>query len=81
MSQKRLSMRKIEEILRLKFEKGLTHREIARSCGVSAATVSDYVLRARLAGLRWPLPGGMNQEELEERLFPACAKQTGREIA
>jgi DNA-binding transcriptional regulator LsrR (DeoR family) len=51
MSQKRLSMRKIEEKLRLKFQKGLTHLEIARSCAVSAATVSDYVLRARLAGL------------------------------
>lgn len=81
MSQKRLSMRKIEEILRLKFEKGLTHREIARSCGVSAATISDYVMRAKLAGLSWPLPEGLSEEALEERLFPACAKQTGREIS
>jgi len=81
MSQKRLSMRKIEEILRLKFEKGLTHREIARSCGVSPATVSDYVMRAKVAGLRWPLPERMGEEEVEERLFPACAKQTSREIA
>ncbi len=74
-------MRKIEEVLRLKFEKGLTHREIARSCGISAATVSDYVMRAKVAGLSWPLPEGMSEEEVEERLFPACAKQTGREIA
>ena len=81
MAQKRLSMRKIEEVLRLKFEKGLTHREIARSCGISAATVSDYVMRAKVAGLSWPLPEGMSEEEVEERLFPACAKQTGREIA
>jgi transposase len=81
MSQKRLSMRKIEEILRLKFKKGLTHREIARSCALSAATVSDYVMRAKLAGLSWPLPEGVSEEDLEERLFPACAKQTGREIA
>jgi transposase len=81
MSQKRLSMRKIEEILRLKYGKGLTHREIARSCGVSPATISDYVMRAKLAGLSWPLPEGLSEEELEERLFPACAQQIDREIA
>ncbi len=81
MSQKRLSMRKIEEILRLKYGKGLPHREIARSCGVSAATISDYVMRAKLAGLSWPLPEGLSEGEVEERLFPACAQQTGREIA
>jgi len=33
MSQASISMRKIEEILRLKYEVGLTHREIAQSCG------------------------------------------------
>ncbi len=81
MPQGRLSMRKIEEILRLKYGKRLTHRKIARSCGVSAATVSDYVMRAKLAGLSWPLPEGLSEEELEARLFPVYAQQTGREIA
>jgi hypothetical protein len=56
MAQVRLSMRKIEEILRLKYEAGLTHREIARSCVVSASTVSEYITHARAAGLSWPLP-------------------------
>jgi DNA-binding transcriptional regulator LsrR (DeoR family) len=51
MAQVRLSMRKIEEILRLKYEVGLTHREIARSCAVSASTVSEYIIHARAAGL------------------------------
>lgn len=74
-------MRKIEEILRLKYGVGLTHREIAGSCAVSAATVSDYVTRAQAAGLSWPLPVELSGEELEERLFPASAQQTGREIA
>jgi hypothetical protein len=74
-------MRKIEEVLRLKYGKGLSHRGIGRSCGVSAATTSDYVMRAKFAGLSWPLPEGLSEEELEERLFPACGQQTGREIA
>jgi DNA-binding transcriptional regulator LsrR (DeoR family) len=53
MSQERLSMRKIEEILRLKYEAGLTHRAIAQSCSVSPSTVSEYVTHAKAAGLSW----------------------------
>ena len=51
MVQASISLRKIEEILRLKFEIGLTHRAIAKSCGVSTSTVSEYVTHAKAAGL------------------------------
>ena len=51
MSQERLSMRKIEEILRLKYEVGLSHRAIAQSCSASASTGSEYVTHAKAAGL------------------------------
>ena len=51
MAQASLSMQKIEEILRLKFEVRLTHRAIAQSCGVSTSTVSEYVTHAKAAGL------------------------------
>ena len=80
MSQKRLSMRKIEEILRLKYEAGLSHRAIARSCGVSASTVSEYVTHAKAAGLSWPLPTGLSGEALEARLFPKQAPTSNRHI-
>jgi transposase len=73
-------MRKIEEILRLKYEARLTHRAIAQSCAVSAGTVSDYITRAKAAGLRWPLPEGVSGEALEALLFPIQAS-AGREIA
>jgi len=56
MTQASLSMRKIEEILRLKFQVGLSHRAIAKSCHVSSSTVSAYVTCAKAAGLSWPLP-------------------------
>lgn len=59
MAQKRLSMRKIEEILRLKYEKKLTHRAIAQACSVSSSTVSEYITHAKAAGLSWPLPEGL----------------------
>ena len=79
MAQASLSMRKIEEILRLKFEVGLTHREIAQSCGVSTSTVSEYSTHAKAAGLSWPLPEGMTTEQLEAHLFPAKGS-CGRKI-
>ena len=71
MSQKRLSMRKIRELLRLKYELGRSHREIATSLGIANSTVSDYVRRASAAGFSWPLPEGLDDAALEAALFPA----------
>ena len=70
MAQKGLSMRKIEEILRLKWEKGLSNRAIAKSCRISAGSVSNYIQRATVAGLSWPLPEDLGAEDLEALLFP-----------
>ena len=71
MSQKRLSMRKIRELLRLKHELGRSHREIAGSLGIANSTVSDYARRAAAAGFTWPLPEGLDDGALEAALFPA----------
>ena len=73
MPAKRLSMRKIKEVLRLKFELGLGHRQIARSCGINHGTVGDYIRRAEAAGVEWPLPEGVDESGLEARLFPPRA--------
>ena len=70
MAQRRLSMRKTAEILRLKYEAGLTNREIARSCGVGRATVSNYLKRVGKADIGWPIPEGIDEEQLQELLFP-----------
>ena len=70
MARERLSMRKTTEILRLKHEAGLTNRQIARSCGVTHTTVANYLERVGNAGLGWPLPEGLDEERLQELLFP-----------
>ena len=62
-------MRQIQEILRLKHQHQLSVREIARSCGLPASTVGDYVKRAEAAGLGWPLPDGLTEEQLIQRLL------------
>lgn len=69
MARTRLSMRKIREVLRLKAS-GLSYRAIARVCLIGKETVREYLGRAAEAGLTWPLPEGLSEEELERRLFP-----------
>ena len=71
MARKTIVMRQVIEILRLKYQHQLSVREIARSCGIAASTVGDYLQRAETAQLTWPLPEGLGEPELEQRLFAA----------
>ncbi len=52
----RLSMRKIREVLRLRFEAGLCGRQIAASLRMARSTVGEYERRFAAAGLGWPRP-------------------------
>lgn len=80
MPQERLSMRKIHEVLRLKWESKLSNRSIAHSCGISPTTVSEYVRRAQAAGLSWPLPDALDEDQLYQMLFPKPAPPSERVI-
>jgi transposase len=64
-------MRRIREVLRQRWECGLSERIVAMSCSLARSTVAKYVERAHEAGLGWPLPEGLTDEELERRLFRA----------
>ena len=75
MSAKRLSMRKIREVLRLKYELGFTHRTIAKALRVAVGTVSEYLAKAKKGGLSWPLPEELSDGELEAGLFPPPGQQ------
>ena len=47
-------MRQVKEVLRLRFELGLAHREIALAVGLGKTAVSDYVARCRGSSRRPP---------------------------
>jgi transposase len=66
-------MRKIKEVIRLKFEADLSHDRIAAATGVSKGTVTKYLQRAREVGLDWPLPEAMDDAQLQALLFSARA--------
>ena len=72
MPTERLTMRRIRDVLRLKFGQGLSERAIAVSLGLGKGSVGTYVRRAGRAGLSWPLPEGLDDDSLELLLFPAA---------
>ena len=80
MPAKRLSMRKIREVLRLKFECKLSNREIAQSCSTGHSTIGDYLLRASAAGLSWPISKDINDADLEKLLFPSATGTSKRNM-
>lgn len=69
MATERVPMRKIREILRLKWVAQRSHREIARSLGVSAGAVGSAVGRARARGLTWTAVEALTDDALERTLY------------
>ena len=65
-------MRKIKEVLRLKFEAALTHERISGATGMSKGAVTKYLQRAAEAGIGWPLAPEMDDGALQALLFPAA---------
>jgi|GEM_PF-2857403 len=79
-------MRKIKEVLRLKWDKDPSNRQIAKAGGISRSTVSDYLRRAIQASLGWNThaiyltadralrwtTGGSGFRSTGERPFPAA---------
>lgn len=69
MPGERLSMRKVREVLRLKYVCGASVRTIARSVGIGRTTVAEYLRRTSVIGITWPVPAEVDDAELERRLF------------
>ena len=63
-------MRKIRETLRLHHDNDLGQRPIARCLNISRTTVGDYLNRANIAGVSWPLPESLTDQQLYSLLFP-----------
>lgn len=74
-------MRKIKEVLRLFHECGLSNRKIAQVCNISRPTVQEYVMRANVSGLSWPLPEELSDQQIEQKLYPeTTTKHSAKEL-
>jgi hypothetical protein len=76
MPAERLSMRKVREVLRLKYACGASVRTIARSVGVGRTTVAEYLRRTAVIGITWPVPVEIDDAALERRLFTPAGSYT-----
>jgi transposase len=69
MPAERLSMRKVREVLRLKYACGVSARVISRSLGIGRTAVAEYIRRAAVIGVTWPIPAELDDTALERKLF------------
>src|SRR5258708_3548642 len=69
MATERLLMRHIREILRLKWTLRRSHRDTARSLGISAGAVASVGTRAKAMALTWDTVGALSDDALERTLY------------
>ena len=59
-------MRRIRQVLQLHFGAHASGRVIAREVGIGRTAVQDYLARAGMAGLGWPLASELTDEAFEQ---------------
>ena len=67
-------MWKVREVLRLKHALGLSYRKISEATGVGKTQAAEYVRRAEVAGIGWPVPEDIDDAELDRRLLPVIGE-------
>jgi len=70
-------MRKVRDVLGLRHAAGLSFREIGAALGVGKTQVGEYVRRAHVIGITWPIPDGLDDAELERQLFTPAGFHDG----
>ena len=74
-------MRKTKEILRLKWQHGRSHRQIAAALAIGVGTPSEVVKRAKEAGLTsWLEVEPLTDAELETKLYPLSLTSAERPL-
>lgn len=81
MSQKRVSMKKLKDVLRLHFECQLSNRKIAKALSLSATTVGNYVAAAKRCDQSWSTMHQYKDSELVALMEPHCQQLTGKSQA
>jgi transposase len=72
MPTKRITMRKLRDVLRLRLSGGLSIREISRSTKLSVGGIQKLLSRARELGLSWPLSDDLDDNQLARLFYPGA---------
>ncbi len=73
-------MRKLREVLRLRYELKLGYQQIGRSCSIGVSTVHKYLKRAEATGVTWPLPEDWDEARIEAALFPRTEPAAAKRV-
>ncbi len=65
-------MRKIREILRLRYAAGLSIRQIKASTKLSVGAIRKLLSKADALGLGWPLPPELDDSRLARLFYPGA---------
>jgi transposase len=67
-------MKKLRELIRLKYLAKLTNRQIGIALGVSPSTISYYLRAIDSAGLTWPISDDIDNKKLANIIEPHCSQ-------
>jgi transposase len=81
MPTKRVTMRRIRDVLRLHLQAGLSYNEVGRALKISKSVAGKYVSLARAACVDWPLAETLTDEELESRLYRPAMLRSSHQLA
>ena len=71
MANRRMTMRKIRETLRLRHEAGMSVRQISSHTDTSVGAIQNLLNKAARARVGWPLPEELADEALVKLLYPS----------
>src|ERR1700683_975286 len=71
MPRRALHMRKVRELIRLKYEARLSHEQIAGALAISKGVVAKYVARIERTGVEPSVLISMSDAEVTARIAPA----------
>lgn len=67
---KRITMRKIRDVLRLRLSASLSISAINRSTKLSVGGIHKLLTRAKALQLNWPLPDDLDDNRLTQLFYP-----------
>ncbi|MCP4044612.1 MAG: IS21 family transposase [Gammaproteobacteria bacterium] len=76
MAATRTTMRKLRDVLRLRFEAGLSYRQINASTKVSVGLIQKLMTQAEELELTWPLPPELDDNQLAGLFYPKADTRT-----
>jgi transposase len=78
MANQRTDMRKVRELLRLKFEKNLSIRQASKAVGIGKTAGSEYIAGFRRSGLSLSDISILSDDELILAISPCCDQENER---